>query len=192
MDALCMFVKYPEDAKVKTRLAKDIGDKEATAIYKRLLRILIPEHENRSYKFYIAVTPEGKVRKFKKLYPTGTMIKQKGDNLGEIITHALQRLHGEHKKVILIGSDCPDVTHETITQALNALDENDVVIGPAMDGGYYLIGMNKYHNLFSEIDWSSEKVLDQTLKLATDLKVKLLDEKRDIDTVDDAKHHHFL
>jgi len=187
-----MFAKFPEEGKVKTRLAKDIGDKEAVAIYKRLLRILIPEHENRSYKYYIAVAPTDKVRKFKKIYPAATMIKQQGDDLGEKITHALQRLLNEHKKVILIGSDCPEVTHQTIDEARAALDENDVVIGPAADGGYYLIGMKKYHNLFNEIDWSTEEVLQQTMQKAEDLNVKLLDEKRDIDTADDAKYYHFL
>ncbi len=192
MDALCMFVKYPEQGKVKTRLAQDIGEEKALEIYKRLLRILIPEHDNRAYQFYMSVTPEDKARKFKKLYPAGTVIKQQGDDLGEKITHALQRLLADHGKVIIIGSDCPNITHEDIKQALQALDNNDVVIGPAEDGGYYLIGMKKYHTLFNDIDWSTEKVLDQTLKKASDLNVKLLDEKRDIDTKEDAEFYHFL
>jgi glycosyltransferase A (GT-A) superfamily protein (DUF2064 family) len=90
--------------------------------------------------------------------------------------------------VVLIGCDLPDLTSALIAKAFDALQSNDVVIGPSCDGGYYLIGLNKSTpELFEEISWSTEKVLKQTLEKAERLllKVQLLDQLRDIDTLED-------
>mgnify|MGYP000025680380 FL=1 len=101
---------------------------------------------------------------------------------------AFKKLFQNHQSVILIGCDLPDLTSALISNAFDALQSNDVVIGPSCDGGYYLIGLNKETpDLFKEISWSTEKVLNQTLEKAErlSLKVQLLDRLRDIDTLED-------
>jgi len=101
---------------------------------------------------------------------------------------AFKNLFKNHRSVVLIGCDLPDLTSALISKAFDALQSNDLVIGPSCDGGYYLIGLKKeMPDLFKEISWSSEKVLKQTLERAErlSLKVQLLEKLRDIDTLDD-------
>jgi rSAM/selenodomain-associated transferase 1 len=101
---------------------------------------------------------------------------------------AFEKLFKNHQSVVLIGCDLPDLTSALIAKAFDALQNNDLVIGPSCDGGYYLIGLNKSTpDLFEEISWSTEKVLKQTLERAERLllKVQLLDQLRDIDTLED-------
>jgi hypothetical protein len=104
---------------------------------------------------------------------------------------AIQDALQDYDKVIVIGTDCPDYTCEYIEQAINLLDETDVVIGPAMDGGYVLIGMKKaYEFLFYDIPWSSNAVLETTIEKIKNhsLSYALLPSLRDIDTPDDLQY----
>ncbi|MBM3877269.1 MAG: glycosyltransferase [Verrucomicrobia bacterium] len=119
---------------------------------------------------------------------------QGGGDLGE----RLKRACAEHfadgcEHLILIGSDCPDVTVDDIERARASLKHSDVVLGPATDGGYWLIGLNAPHlELFDEIPWSTDKVLARTLARAERLqqRVALLRELRDVDTVEDWQRLH--
>jgi hypothetical protein len=112
-------------------------------------------------------------------------------NLGQRLEQSLRFfLEGVPGKAIIMASDVPDLSKEIMNDAINALDNHDLVIGPCNDGGYYLIGMKKPHGeLFKGIAWSTDKVLEQTLKVARDqgLSVFSLITLRDIDTGDDLK-----
>ena len=95
------------------------------------------------------------------------------------------------ERVVIIGSDCPDLATETLARAFALLDDADVVLGPATDGGYYLVGLAAPRDeLFDGIPWSTPDTLRVTLEVARarGLRVALLEEKRDIDTADDWRH----
>jgi rSAM/selenodomain-associated transferase 1 len=97
-----------------------------------------------------------------------------------------------YKKIVVIGSDCPAVSQELIIEALRKLDLHDVVIGPATDGGYYLVGLRQtVPELFSGIAWSTDQVLSQTLKLCSSQRLSpaLLPELRDIDQIEDLVYY---
>ena len=112
---------------------------------------------------------------------------QKGPDLGERMANAFREGFQEgYQKVLIIGSDMYDLDASEIDRAFLELDEHDYVIGPAQDGGYYLMGMKTLHDsIFSRVDWSTEHVLNQTLEKIEGSKVKLLETKNDIDTYED-------
>jgi len=186
---LMVFAKNPEIGKVKTRLAKTIGDEKALMIYLKLL-----EHTYAiADKVFAdkAVFYSEKVQEFDILdYYKFPKFLQKGENLGDRMDRAFGQAFGQHyEKVIIIGSDCYELTSEIIEDALVALDNHNVVVGPAHDGGYYLLGMDRhYSHLFRNKVWSSENVLLDTildlkkLKLSYSLLPTLsdVDEEKDL------------
>jgi rSAM/selenodomain-associated transferase 1 len=123
--------------------------------------------------------------------PEVDVLAQRGDDLGQRLTHVFDdvfRLGVE--SIVVVGSDLPDLPVRVVEEALTVLSARDdtVVIGPAADGGYYLIGMNRHHpELFQRIQWSSERVLDQTLSAAKveNLRVVLLQQWSDVDAPSD-------
>jgi len=187
MNMLIMFAKYPEKGKVKTRLAKDIGDEEAVKLYKEFVAMLVKEHASASYGFKIYATPDHRKDKFRTMYSWISFSSQVGYDLGERMYNALRTELQEHDKVIIIGSDLPVLSCSEIAKAFEMLDNHDVVLGPAMDGGYYLIGMNAPQRIFSGIRWSTTTVLEQTMNRIKRQRLShtLLDLKQDIDTVED-------
>jgi hypothetical protein len=182
MNVLVMMAKYPEVGKVKTRLAASIGEQKATTVYAEILQLLIAEHTNQSYDFLIYTAPDAVLMQ----RWSGVLCKpQGGGHHGDRIRRIFEQELPHAQKVIIIGGDAPDVTHTIVEQAFDQLDHHDVVIGPAMDGGYYLIGMKQLHDLFTDISWSTEHVFSQTMQRAHGLTVAKLQTLRDIDTVDD-------
>ena len=103
--------------------------------------------------------------------------------------HAIQHAFDEgYQKVVLIGSDLPDMNEKLIDRAFAELDTNDLVIGPAIDGGYYLIGMKEPNEaLFDELPWSTSDVLNATLQIVKEqqLSIAMLPRLNDIDTIED-------
>lgn len=190
-NALCIFAKYPELGKVKTRLAKDVGETKALQIYAKVLNNLIKEHKNNDYDLHIAFTPTSKEKEFKQLYSNLKFFSQNGENLGVKIHNAFRHLLKKYKKVIIIGSDTPDLSKELINKAFNELNEKEIVLGPCFDGGYYLIGMKKNHDVFSNIKWSTDSVLNDTINIIERkrLSLVLLSKKHDIDTKDELKYY---
>ena len=185
---LILFTRVPELGKVKTRLAQDTGDEKALRVHEFLLEktlyaIRVSGFES---EVHCPELPEGKI-------PGGLEFPQlqvEGD-LGKKMSHAIENAfdNGE-EAVILIGSDCPEITGEILQKAGGALLEFDLVLGPAKDGGYYLIGMkNSYPSLFQDIPWSSNQVFNLTFQAANKLKLKisLLPVLTDIDTVQDLE-----
>lgn len=186
---LIIFVKNEEVGKVKTRLAKTVGDEEALKIYQKLLQHTFDQVKPLEvkkevwYSKYIDKDDLWNEEIFSKKI-------QRGNDLGERMSQACRESFGEEgmQKVVIIGSDCAELTTEILYQAFRALDQYDLVIGPATDGGYYLLGMSSYFPaLFKDIAWSSDIVLKQTIKKAKHEKADyyLLEELNDVDQNED-------
>ncbi len=190
---IIIFTRNPELGKVKTRLAITIGDESALNIYKFLLSHT--EKMIRNIDSDKAVYYSVKVRSTdiwdKTIYQKH---QQKGEDLGIRMHNAFQdALSKGYKKVVIVGSDLYDLNTEDIKQAFVQLDKHDVVIGPAEDGGYYLLGMKSLHSkVFKNKKWGTSSVLKDTLADLSNKVVKLLDEKNDIDTWEDIKDIPFL
>jgi len=193
MDALIIFTKYPGKGKVKTRLGKTIGDDSAAEISKLISEhifnvcLSLPENDYKLFLFYD--DPDSEQRVIKWVSEKFLVHLQEGNDLGEKMKNAFDLVfENGYSRVLIIGTDVPDINFKLLLNAFNSLAENNIVIGPAFDGGYYLLGMDKfYHFLFNDIEWSSEKVLRQTLSRIAKHKLsyQLLPELIDIDTQDD-------
>lgn len=189
--ALMIFVKNPELGRVKTRLAREIGDEKALKVYLRLRKMTI-ETASRVQNTDLQVWYSEYSETDDGIDPDRFSKKvQSGRDLGERMKHAFQDLfdHGFRKGVI-IGSDCPDLTHDLIEKAFKLLDDHPLVIGPARDGGYYLLGIREMHEeLFDAIPWSTDQVLELTLSRAKELGLSagLLETLSDLDTLEDLE-----
>lgn len=189
-ELLIIFVKNPDLGKVKTRIAKEIGEEAALAIYYRLLQKTqnVCDALTVDRAVYYSSYIDSEDQWLNTLYKKGI---QKGDNVGDRMRHAFEEaFDAGYKKVCLIGSDIYALTSAIVNQAFNELTTQDVVIGPAEDGGYYLIGMNIQHNeLFSLKHWSHDKVYSETLERVRQLNLSLgsVDTLNDIDRVEDLQ-----
>lgn len=189
-NVLIIFTRNPELGKVKTRLAKTIGDQAALNIYKYLLN-----HTELTVKDLVcdkAIYYSENVNDHD-VWDNSTYQKfaQNGNDLGERMLHAFKvAFDDNYEKVIIIGSDLIDLKEKHIQEAFQKLDTHEVVIGPALDGGYYLLGMRKLHkHLFREKEWGTSSVLRDTLHDLQNLNVFLLEELNDIDIYDDIKNN---
>lgn len=188
--ALILFVRNPEIGKVKTRLARDIGDEKALMVYEKLLnRTLEVSLPIRCPKFVYydeAINPND-------LWNVAGYIKkvQEGADLGERMFNAFKDLfYLGFEKVLIIGSDCFDLKTEIIEDGFRLLNTNKVVIGPATDGGYYLMGMNMLiPDLFFDKTWSTDQVMEQTINELRRMSISygLLPELNDIDDIEDLR-----
>lgn len=185
--SIIIFARYPDEGKVKTRLAATIGDHYAKVFYKLIAENIISEVKRiRKVYTYIFFSEEEKSKIKKWLGQKYFYSHQEGKDLGERMSEAFRKVfsHGANK-VILTGTDIPDLSKDIIEEAIVSLDNHDIVIGPAKDGGYYLIGMKKlYSPLFEDIEFSTPLVLLQTINKIEKLKLQycLLPELHDIDT----------
>lgn len=186
---LIIFIKNPVLGTVKTRLAKTIGDEAALKVYKDLMHKCqlesLSTHTKRHlyYSRQIIEKDGWSSSDFEK------KLQAEGD-LGVKISEAFKSVFLEGDRVIVIGSDCYDLSAETIEHAFKELENVDLVIGPANDGGYYLLGTKRFYpSLFEEIQWSTETVLNETLKQANELNltVSTLEELVDLDTLEDLE-----
>ena len=163
-NAIIIFVRNPELGKVKTRLAASVGDHAAVDIYKQLLLHTMQVADESSadkFVFYHEQIMQHDIWNkngfFKKL--------QSGSNLGEKMKNAFSTIFTEgYSKVIIIGSDCLQLNSTIINEAFAGLEQNDTVIGPAKDGGYYLLGMKiMLPFLFDHKAWSTATVFKDTM-----------------------------
>lgn len=191
------FVKYPRAGEVKTRLARVIGPQQAALVYQQLAeashRELLRLQRDGAVSAALAVTG-APVDKFRQWLPKATYYwPQVGADLGARLKAALARaFEYSVEQVAVMGSDCPELSAQTIREALSRLHDADVVIVPATDGGYALLAVSRlYVGLFDGIDWSTDMVLAQTLTRAEalNLKVVQLPALSDIDTIDDLDQH---
>jgi rSAM/selenodomain-associated transferase 1 len=190
--ALIIFIRFPCPGKVKSRLARTIGPEKATVFYQLCVQKIASELDQVSgevnkYLSYSDNSDKGETRYW--IGSRFSLIPQAEGDLGHRLEQSFQSfLEGVSRKVIIMASDVPDLSKDIINDAMSALDNHDLVIGPCNDGGYYLIGMKKTHNeLFKGIYWGTDKVLEQTLAIACNqgLSVFSLITLRDIDTEDD-------
>lgn len=188
---LGVFAKAPIPGHAKTRLGEEVGMERAAAVYESILRSFLSHLMKRTAAFQKVLFVAGRQdqRWFKDQFPAWRIQGQKGRNLGERMANAFQDLFAAGvDRVVIAGSDIPDLTEEIINEAFLALHEVDVVLGPGEDGGYYLIGLRQPEaRLFERIPWGTSRVLEITKSRAEDLglKVKLLQPLRDIDTGED-------
>lgn len=179
---LIIFAKKPEMGNVKTRLAKSIGEENALKVYLKLLEHthVIADKVNASKKVYFNKISHIDILDYYKF----SKEIQKGTNLGEKMENAFIE-NKKFEKIVLIGSDCYEINEDIIEDAFIALEDHDCVIGPARDGGYYLIGAHSNVDLpiFKDKEWSSENVLlDTILDLKKhSLSYYLLPELSDVD-----------
>lgn len=182
-----MFVKEPKLGFVKTRLAKTCGNKFTLALYQCFVEDLICTLKNKKYDFKLCGYPKLDIINTK--FGNFNNFSQVKGDLGVKMQKAFEsQFDNEYEKIVLIGSDTPHITGEIMDEAFSQLENNEVVIGPAQDGGYYLIAFNKttfYEEVFHDILWSSDKVLHQTLQKLHEKKVYLLNELNDIDVLED-------
>jgi len=190
--ALIIFIKNPVKGLVKTRLAKTIGDDAALAAYIQLLqhtRSVVLQSDAKAYLFY-----DQEIQKDEFLEKDFHKNLQHQGDLGQRINHAFTEVFKHnHKKVLIIGSDCPDISPEIISEAFASLDDHDFCIGPTEDQGYYLLGMKEMQSFpFENISWSTEKVLSQTKeKIQSHNKTcAILQELYDVDHEKEWKRSH--
>lgn len=184
---LIIFVKNIKLGKIKTRLAKTIGNEGAFQVYKHLVEIT----ENATEKLNVEKHIYFSDVIIEEKWPKTSKFTQKGVDLGQKMQNAFENgfIDG-FEKVILIGSDLPDISPEIIEKGFKALNGNEVVFGPAEDGGYYLVGMTKRHySVFTDKQWSTSTLLAATLAGLKENKIgfSLLETLNDIDTIDDLK-----
>lgn len=198
MNRLLIFAKYPEPGKVKTRLAQSIGDIAAASLYRQMLQhvVLNTTPQNGEYTQVLYFDPPGRRERFRRWFPQiKDQFPQWGDALGPRLHHAIHTTFRQGaSKVAVIGSDCLDFDRNTVTEVFKKLSTSDLVIGPAQDGGYYLLGCRRLHpELLQGISWSTDRVFEQTLERAKNLRltISLLAQRSDIDHLRDLNSQNF-
>jgi len=187
-NGILIFQKNAELGKVKTRLAATIGDQAAFDAYQLLVNYthkIVSKFPAQKVLFFSNHLEE-ELSKYSKDYQFEV---QSGEGLGEKMCNAFQQLFEEKfDRLVIIGTDCAEITSELITEAFERLEESEVVIGPAYDGGYYLIGMRTFiPGLFNGIPWSTDQVAVLTKEYLTrnELSFALLPTLSDVDFEED-------
>ena len=190
---LVVFVKEPRPGAVKTRLAAAVGSQVAADFYRTLVETVLQATTPvpGEYERLVFFDPPEARRALREWLPGVSLRAQGAGELGERLADAFARAFGRGAtRVAIVGSDAPGVTRDTVLRALGALDEADVVLGPAEDGGYYLIALRAPRlELVRGIDWSTPAVMRQTLEraAAARLVVRQLEPLRDVDTLADLR-----
>jgi len=190
---IMVFVRNPELGRVKTRLAKTIGDQAALEIYEILSKHtaeIISEIDSDKLIFYSEKIQDNDIWT---VINCKKQIQTKGD-LGQKMLDAFQYGFSlGYKKIIIIGSDLYSLRPKHIESAFEQLENYDVVIGPALDGGYYLLGLNSViPEIFKQKQWSTSSILKDTLSDLKKFNVNLLEPLNDIDTYEDLKKEPLL
>lgn len=193
--ALLVIAKRPAAGQTKTRLSPPLHPEQAAALYECFLRDtlqIVRQVENVTR--FINFLPADAEPYFRALAPDFDLLLQDGSDLGERLNAALSHcLANGFERAVIMDSDSPTLPSEYLAQAFRALDEHDVVLGPCVDGGYYLIGLKKpAPRLFLEVKMSTPFVVRDTLKLARieRLRTALLPEWYDVDTVSELDQLH--
>ena len=185
---IIIFYRNPVKGTVKTRLAAGIGDEAALAVYKQLsemtMKAVRPVASKKNVYYDQHITHDD-------IWSEGDFEKtvQVGFDLGERMAAAFR--HGFEQgceRILIIGTDCPDLKTNMLEDAFNQLDTYDAVIGPALDGGYYLLGLKRFiSEVFQDMVWGSDQVFQQTMIRLKHLgqSVGLLEPLRDIDRPED-------
>lgn len=190
---LIIFTRYPEPGKTKTRLIPALGQEGAANLQRQMTEQTLAKVKQLfdfiSLSFEIRFVG-GNYQLMKNWLGSDLKYQEQGTgNLGDRMAKAFkQAFNNGSKSVIIIGIDCPSLSPEIIVKAFEKLDQYDVVIGPARDGGYYLIGLSKFiPELFQGINWGSAEVLEKTVAIAQNfnLIISYLPQLSDIDRPED-------
>jgi rSAM/selenodomain-associated transferase 1 len=192
-DILIVFVKDPRPGAVKTRLAAALGDEHAAQLYRALadeeIRRTAPARDEYERLFFF--TPAESRAALERWLTGETLLPQQGSDLGARMSNAFEAAFRRGaRRVAIIGTDVPWVSRELVREALLALDDHEVVVGPARDGGYYLLALDQPHPaLFEGIEWSTPSVLSATAERAAmlGLRLSVLEGLSDIDTLEDVR-----
>lgn len=197
-NAIIYFVKYPTPGKVKTRLAKTIGDQEAVYLYKQLAEnnFFILRQCKEADLIVVFDPPEDHLKIHQWLSGADHYVTQEGLDLGNRLINVFKWAFNQgYQKAAAYGSDTLQLTTTIAEQSFVALESADVVIGPAKDGGYYLIGLSSNQPmLFEEINWSTSEVLSQTYQVINKLRLKFctLCPLEDLDEIKQGGTHEFI
>jgi uncharacterized protein len=197
--ALVIFAKAPVPGQVKTRLCPPLTADEAATIHGTFVLDTLERTKAAVMKLklqvdrYLACAPSSALAFFRIMEERQAvcLLEQEGEDLGARMNRASETLFQRgHQQVLIVGTDVPSLPLDYYRQALNQLESHDVVVGPALDGGYYMIGLTQIAPaLFTGIPWSTDRVLAMTREKAMNmgLRVALLPEWRDVDTIEDLR-----
>ncbi len=187
MVAILIMAKAPQPGQVKTRLCPPLTPAQACACHEAFLLDTLALVRNSDAVSYLAYS--GSQDWFLEHCPGFRRFAQQGHDLAERLDHALQYVFSEQQPVLCIGSDSPHLPLNLLKMATTWLQDHDVVFGPAQDGGYYLVAMNQFHDLFLGMPMSTHRLLASTLNRCWEkqLKVGLLPVLRDLDTWKDVE-----
>ena len=186
---LIVMLKEPRAGRVKTRLGNDIGMTAAAWWFRHQVKRLLRRVEDPRWDVVLAVAPD-RAGLLSRVWPSHlARIPQGHGDLGDRMAQAMRSI--SIGPVCVIGADIPDVGPKQIARAFTVLGASEAVFGPARDGGYWLIGLRRTHPLppkiFEDVRWSTKHALVDTRVSLGDLKVALVDELQDVDTIDDLK-----
>lgn len=189
-NCLIIFTRYPEPGKTKTRLIPVLGAESAANLHRQLTETVITQvKELQNVLIEVHFTGGNQQLMQAWLGENITYRQQSEGDLGRRIATAFQTVFNNGiEKVVIIGSDCPTLNYQLIEEAFAALFQHELVLGRAADGGYYLIGLKRLiPELFTGINWGTSEVLQQTVKIAENLKlaVAYLTTLSDIDRPED-------
>lgn len=187
MVAILIMAKAPQPGQVKTRLCPPLTPVQACACHEAFLRDTLSLVRSSNASGYLAYS--GAQDWFVQHCPDFQRFAQQGNDLAERLDSAMQSVLSEQQPVLCIGADSPHLPLNFLKQAATLLQDHDVVLGPAQDGGYYLVGMNRFHDLFLGMPMSTDWLLNSTLERCRDkqLKVGLLPMLQDLDTWKDVE-----
>jgi len=187
--ALIVFAREPAEGKVKTRLAKNLSAQDVARLYTAFVKdvLAVAQQARCDQRFIFYAADDGSIPFLKAFEGVFTLQAQYGNDLGERMLHAFSLCQNNgFNRVVIIGTDCLTLSADDIELAFSQLGQNDCVLGPSRDGGYYLIGLKEPDpRIFQGIEWSTDKVLSQTcfhLK-AMQKQIDLLSEREDIDSL---------
>jgi len=191
-DALLLFVKLPVAGRVKTRLQPELSPELAAGLYRAMVDDVFTALERPGQWDVVAFfSPYEQERAFREWLPDSTnLVAQSGTDLGERLARAFEWSHAQgHSRTIIVGTDMPTLGSDALSDAFEALEHAEVVLGPSTDGGYYLVGLKEPRpELFEDVGWSTSEVLEQTVAKLEGGRAtyRLLPERTDIDTWQDA------
>ncbi|RYC51967.1 TIGR04282 family arsenosugar biosynthesis glycosyltransferase [Flagellimonas olearia] len=185
---LLIFTRNPELGKCKTRLAAKVGDTAALRIYEFLLQHTVSFTKNLAVEKWVFYSEDIWENDIWDNY-TYTKKVQQGPDLGMRMLNAFEQgFKAGFEKIIIIGSDMFQLSQTDMEEAFSRLDDHDVVLGPAEDGGYYLLGMTALKKeVFQNKTWGTDTVLSNTLQDLRSESVFMLPEKNDVDHYEDIK-----
>lgn len=195
---LLVFTRSPVLGEVKTRMQPVFTAEQSLKLHKHMLQNTLSISEKlTNIDVELCCSPNRNTLFFlecENRFPI-TLSNQQGDDLGERMAFSFSVALQSYDKVVIVGTDCPELDEDYIEQAVKALDDVDVVIGPAADGGYVLMGLRKFSlKLFSDLSWGSDTVLAQTKNIINELSwsYKELGILHDVDRPEDLHRYQYL